>query len=179
MKLQRITDTNSIKYVGKSTCRYITPTLLGFLAMSSSYINNYNDLDDPRLFVGNGQDFSTQLCSGNPAHTGYSVDVNYYTQNLPTGQTPNATHYISTGMTRAQIWEGQTFIPERFNFGANWALFNILNQIGSKFGTFVYRTSDIIRQEFQARGFDTTGMQGDFEFKHNHHIHAHLDLFLN
>ena len=176
MNLVPITETHALKYVGNPDCRYVTPTLLGFLAVAASYVNNYNTLDETRLFVGNGQNLNCE-CSGNPAHIGYSVDVNYYTKNTTPPEIPNATHYREPGWENAQIWDGDVFLEDKFNFKANWDLFNILHNFGNKFGQFTYRTSDRIMLEFRQRGYDVTGMSGDFEFKYNHHLHAHIDLY--
>lgn len=175
MILEIIKDTPTLLYVGNPECRMIGQTLQGILALASSYVAMYDGVEEKRLFVGSGQSAGCS-CPGNPAHNGFSIDLNYYTQNLSDGQTPNATHYIQPGMQYARIWDGETFIPERFHFRANWDLFNILYQQGSKWGRFQYRTSELLIEEFKKRGYKTTGMVGDFQFNYEHHIHAHIDL---
>jgi len=161
-------------YVGKSTCKYVPTYLMYILDMTASYIYcRFTDLQDQRMWIGNGQP-RTGACRGNPTHTGRAVDINYYTilddKALDEGQTPNATQYRPTGISAAQIWDGTTFIPERFHWDANYTAFRIMKELGIA----QYRTCNYIREEFRKRGYDITGMNGDFEFKYNHHTHAHI-----
>lgn len=175
MRMVPIMDQKFTLYAGNPECRYV-PTYLRYqLDLAASYVAlRFPELQDIRLWIGSGQSIANS-CPGHDAHLGHAVDINYYTKNINSPETPNATQYRpynAIGMQCAQIWDGDIFLPDKFHFDANYMLFRILSELGIT----QYRTSELIRQEYMKRGYDVTGMVGDFMFTYNHHIHAHLEF---
>ena len=171
MTLKPVLEQEHTHFAGKEHCRYIPTYLMYLLDMAAAYVYvRFPGLQDRRLWIGNGQSLQNE-CPGHDAHTGFAVDINYYTQNIELPEIPNATHYPAGG-NLAQIWDGDVFLSEKFHFDANYMLFRILRELGIT----KYRTSELLRKEFAQRRYDITGMVADFNFNYNHHLHAHVEF---
>lgn len=162
------------KFVGNPDCRYITTYLMYLIDVAAAYTScAFTDLADHKLYIGPGQPF-TGVCPGHTAHTGFAVDVNYFTTNEKPNEAPNCTQWTEEGRNLTQIWNGSEMLENKFHWAANFFFFRTLQE----FGITQYRTSEIIRQKYIEKGFDQYGMEGmrgDFEFNYKHHTHAHIE----